>query len=138
MNSEISVLLVDDHALLRKTLRRELEGDPGFIVVGEAGNGAEAVRIARQLSPQVVVMDMAMPVMDGVQASKEILKHAPQTAVLILSIYASENDVRTAFAAGARGYLLKNAIGLDLGSAIRDVVHGKRVLRREQANHKLR
>jgi len=69
MNSEISVLLVDDHALLRRTLRRELESDPEFIVVGEAGNGAEAVRIAQQLSPQVIVMDMAMPVMDGVQAS---------------------------------------------------------------------
>jgi len=73
----------------------------------------------------------------GCKPVKEILKNAPQTAVLILSIYAGENDVRTAFAAGVRGYLLKNAIGLDLRSAIRYVAQGKRVLRREQANHKL-
>jgi DNA-binding NarL/FixJ family response regulator len=128
MDSRISVLLVDDHALLRKSLRRMLEDDPEITVVGEAGGGAEAVRLAEQLAPQVIVMDMEMPVMDGVRATTEILRQAPNTAVLMLSMYAQESYIRKAFAAGAHGYLLKNAADLDLGSAIRDVARGKRVL----------
>jgi DNA-binding NarL/FixJ family response regulator len=128
MACAISVLLVDDHALLRKSLRRMLEDDPELAVVGEASNGAVAVELARELAPQVVVMDLAMPVMDGIQAARHILRLAPATAILMLSMSAEEKCVRQAFAAGAQGYLLKNAVGLDLSGAVKAVARGKRVL----------
>jgi DNA-binding NarL/FixJ family response regulator len=126
--SEITVMLVDDHAMVRKGFRRLLEDDPDIRIVGEASNGREAVELARDLNPQVIVMDMAMPEMDGVQATREILKHSPKTVVLLLSMYAQENYVRNAFDAGALGYVLKNASDIDLASAIKDVAAGKRVL----------
>jgi DNA-binding NarL/FixJ family response regulator len=128
MSNEISVLLVDDHALVRKGFRRMIEDDPDIRVVGEASSGLEAVQLCQQLKPQVIVMDMAMPEMDGVQATREILKRMPKTAILILSMYAQENYVRNAFDAGALGYILKNANDIDLASAIKDVAGGKRVL----------
>ena len=128
MSDQISVLLVDDHALVRKGFRRMIEDDAGIRVVGEAGSGLEAVGLVEQLKPQVIVMDMAMPEMDGVQATREILKRVPKTAILILSMYSQENYVRNAFDAGALGYILKNANDIDLSSAIRDVAAGKRVL----------
>jgi DNA-binding NarL/FixJ family response regulator len=128
MFSAISVLLVDDHALLRKSLHRMLDDDPELAVVGEASNGAEAVELARELAPQVVVMDVAMPLMDGIQATRLILRLAPATAILMLSMNAEEACVRDAFEAGAQGYLLKNAVDLDLGGAVKAVATGKRVL----------
>ena len=128
MSNEISVLLVDDHALVRKGFRRMIEDDPDIHVVGEASSGLEAVQLCQQLKPQVIVMDMAMPEMDGVQATREILKRLPKTAILILSMYAQENYVRNAFDAGALGYILKNANDIDLASAIKEVAGGKRVL----------
>jgi NarL family two-component system response regulator LiaR len=128
MFSAISVLLVDDHALLRKSLHRMLDDDPELAVVGEASNGAEAVELARELAPQVVVMDVAMPLMDGIQATRLILRLAPATAILMLSMNAEEACVRDAFEAGAQGYLLKNAVDLDLGSAVKAVATGRRVL----------
>jgi DNA-binding NarL/FixJ family response regulator len=128
MSNQISVLLVDDHALVRKGFRRMIEDDPDIRVVGEASSGIEAVQLCQKLTPQVIVMDMAMPEMDGVQATREILKRMPKTAILILSMYAQENYVRNAFDAGALGYILKNANDIDLASAIKDVAAGKRVL----------
>jgi DNA-binding NarL/FixJ family response regulator len=128
MFSAISVLLVDDHALLRKSLHRMLDDDPELAVVGEASNGAEAVELARELAPQVVVMDVIMPLMDGIQATRLILRLAPATAILMLSMNAEEACVRDAFEAGAQGYLLKNAVDLDLGGAVKAVATGKRVL----------
>lgn len=128
MPCAISVLLVDDHALLRKSLHRMLEDDPELRVIGEASNGAEAVELTRELSPQVVVMDLAMPVMDGIQAARCILRLAPDTAILMLSMSSEERSVRDAFEAGAQGYLLKNAAGLDLGSAVKAVAMRQRVL----------
>ena len=124
----ISVLLVDDHGLVRKGFRRIIEDDPDICVVGEAANGLEAVKLARELRPQVVVMDMAMPGLDGVQATREIVKMEPPPAVMILSMYTEENYVRNAFAAGARGYVLKEALDVDLGTAIRDLAAGKQVI----------
>src|ERR1700682_5561473 len=109
----ISVLLVDDHSLVRKGFRRMLEDDPEIQVVGEAQDGVEAVALAQQFLPQVIVMDMAMPGLNGVQASIEILKVLPRTAILILSMYSEDNYVRNALDAGARGYILKNAIDID-------------------------
>src|SRR5581483_11349490 len=128
MSNEISVLLADDHGLVRKGFRRMLEDDPDIRVVGEATNGQEAIKLAQELHPQVIVMDMAMPGVDGVQATREILKHAPDTAVLILSMYSEENYVRNALDAGVRGYLLKEALDVDLPGAIKDVAAGKHVL----------
>ena len=128
MSDQISVLLVDDHALVRKGFRRMIEDDPDIRVVGEASSGLAAVQLCLQLKPQVIVMDMAMPGMDGVQAAREILKRMPKTAILILSMYSQENYVRNAFDAGALGYILKNANDIDLASAIKDVAAGKRVL----------
>ena len=128
MFSAISVLLVDDHALLRKSLHRMLDDDPELAVIGEASNGEEAVELARELAPRVIVMDIAMPLMDGIQATRNILRLAPATAILMLSMNAEEACVRDAFEAGAQGYLLKNAVDLDLGGAVKAVATGKRVL----------
>ena len=123
--SQISVLLVDDHALVRKGFRRILEDDPEIRVVDEAANGEDAVRLARQLHPRVIVMDMAMPGLDGVQATREIVKHEPDAAVLILSMYSEENYVRHAFDAAHRGYLLKEALDVDLAAAVKALAAGK-------------
>jgi DNA-binding NarL/FixJ family response regulator len=128
MSEAITVLLVDDHSLVRRGFRRLLEDDEGMKVVGEASNGVEAIRMAYELKPQVVVMDLSMPELDGVQATKEIVKHLPGTAVLILSMHAEDNYVRNALDAGARGYLLKSAIDVDLVGAIRSINDGQRFI----------
>src|SRR5450755_1678320 len=128
MSNEITVLLVDDHGLVRKGFRRMLEDDPGIRVVGEATNGQEAIKQAEALRPRVIVMDMAMPGLDGVQATREILRNHPETAILILSMYSEENYVRNALDAGARGYLLKEALDVDLAGAVKDLAAGKHVI----------
>jgi DNA-binding NarL/FixJ family response regulator len=125
---DISVLLADDHSLVRKGFRRLLEDEPGIQVVGEAGDGSEAIHLAQELKPQVIVMDMSMPGLNGIQACVEILKVLPKTAILMLSMYSEEAQVRNAIKAGAKGYVLKNAVDVDLASAIRDVAAGKRVV----------
>jgi DNA-binding NarL/FixJ family response regulator len=128
MPTEITVLLVDDHSLVRRGFRRMLEDDPEIRVVGEAGSGREAIDAAGRLKPDVIVMDMAMPEMDGVEATRQIRKRQPDAAVLIVSMYSQENYVRNALDAGARGYILKNADEVDLAAAIRDVAAGKQVI----------
>jgi DNA-binding NarL/FixJ family response regulator len=124
----ISVLLVDDHSLVRRGFRRLLEDDAGIRVVGEAEDGQQAVDRALELRPRVVVMDFALPVMNGAAATLQILRSAPEIAILILSMHAETSYVRTCLDAGARGYLLKNAMDLELVSAIRQVAAGKQVL----------
>ncbi len=128
MPDKISVLLVDDHSLVRRGFRRILEDEPDIEVTGEAADGAEAVRLARELKPNVVVMDCAMPNMNGLLATRKILEQQPQTLVLMLSMHPEETLVRQALDAGARGYVLKNAVDLELGAAIRRVVAGETVL----------
>ena len=128
MPDKISVLLVDDHSLVRRGFRRILEDEPDIAVTGEAGDGAEAVRLAHELKPNVVVMDCAMPNMNGLLATRKILEQQPQTLVLMLSMHPEETLVRQALDAGARGYVLKNAVDLELGAAIRRVVAGETVL----------
>jgi len=128
MSAEISVLLVDDHSLVRKGFRRILEDDPAIEVVGEACDGVEAVQLAQQFHPRVIVMDMAMPGLNGMQASIEILKVLPKTAILILSMYSEENYVRNALEAGARGYILKNAADIDLAAAVKKLAAGQKVI----------
>lgn len=127
-NERISVLLVDDHSLVRKGFRRILEDDPEIQVVGEAPDGTEAVKLAQELQPRVIVMDMAMPGLNGMQASIEILKVLPKTAILMLSMYSEENYVRNALDAGAKGYILKDAMDIDLATAIKQVAAGQRVV----------
>jgi len=122
----ITVLLVDDHALVRRGFRRLLEDEQDIEVVGEAGNGREAVELAVRLKPRVVVMDYAMPELDGVQATLEIRRQVPEVSVLMLSMHSDDNYRRNAVEAGASGYVLKNAIEIDLAAAIRDVAAGKR------------
>lgn len=128
MTDQITVLLADDHSLVRRGFRRILEDDEALKVVGEASNGVEAIRMAHELKPKVVVMDLSMPELDGVQATKEIVKHLPGTQVLVLSMHADDNYVRNALDAGAMGYLLKSAIDVDLVGAIRSVSEGKRYI----------
>ena len=128
MTETISVLLADDHSLVRRGFRRILEDDEGMKVVGEASNGVEAIRMSYELKPMVVVMDLSMPELDGVQATKEIVKHLPETQVLVLSMHSDDNYVRNALDAGARGYMLKSAIDVDLVGAIRSVAEGKKFI----------
>jgi DNA-binding NarL/FixJ family response regulator len=124
----ISVLLVDDHRLVRLGFRRMLEDEPDMRIVGEAGDGAEAVERARELRPNVVVMDFALPSMNGAVATTRILEISPPPAVLMLSMHSEPNYVRTCLDAGARGYLLKNAVDLELVDAVRRVAAGQQVL----------
>ena len=124
----ISVLLVDDHSLVRRGFRRMLEDDPAITVVGEAEDGHQAVQLAAELLPKVVVMDFAMPSMNGAVAARHILRTAPETAVLILSMHAEASYVRTCLEAGARGYILKNALDLEMVDAVKQVAAGKLVL----------
>jgi len=124
----ITVLLVDDHGLVRRGFRRMLEDEPGIQVVGEASDGNDAVEAAARLHPAVVVMDFALPSMNGAVATRCILKARPETAVLILSMHSEPSYVRTCLDAGARGYLLKNAMDLELVDAVKRVAAGGRVL----------
>lgn len=128
MPDKISVLLVDDHSLVRRGFRRMLEDEPDIRVVGEASDGKEAIELTRSLKPRVVVMDCALPEVNGLEATRRILEFAPQTLVLMLSMHTEETWVRRAMAAGARGYVLKNAMDLELGSAIRRIAAGQTVL----------
>jgi len=128
MDEKITVLLVDDHVLVRRGFRRILEDEADISVVGEASNGAEAVQMACDLRPRVVLMDYAMPRMNGLLATRQILRAHPEIAVLILSMHSEEMWVRQVIEAGVRGYILKNALDLDLGSAIRQAAAGHLVL----------
>lgn len=128
MPDKISVLLVDDHSLVRRGFRRMLEDEPDMNVVGEASDGQEAVQQAQLLKPRVIVMDCALPEMNGIQATRRILEFAPQTLVLMLTMHTEDTWVRQALEAGAKGYVLKNALDLELGSAIRRLVNGETVL----------
>jgi DNA-binding NarL/FixJ family response regulator len=128
MPNKISVLLVDDHSLVRRGFRRMLEDEPDIVVTGEAGDGEEAVKLARELKPQVIVMDCALPVVSGLVAARRILEHSPQAAILMLSMHSEDTLVRQSLDAGARGYMLKNAVDLELATAIRRVAAGEVVL----------
>ena len=128
MTDKISVLLVDDHSLVRRGFRRILEDEADIVVAGEAGDGAEAIELADKLQPRVIVMDCAMPVMSGLEATRRILGKRPEALVLMLSMHPEDTLVKQAMDAGARGYVLKNAVDLDLGVAIRRVNAGETVI----------
>lgn len=128
MKDKITVLLADDHALVRRGFRRILDDDPAIVVVGEASDGDEAIRLAASLEPRVVVMDCAMPRTSGLVATRRILERSPGIAVLMLSMHSEETLVRQALEAGARGYVLKSALDLDLADAIKRAAAGETVL----------
>jgi DNA-binding NarL/FixJ family response regulator len=128
MSDKISVLLVDDHSLVRRGFRRILEDARDITVVGEASDGAEAVRLAEQLRPQLIVMDCALPNMSGLDATRRILEKFPETHILMLSMHSEDTWVHQALDAGAHGYILKSAVDMELVTAIRRVVAGEIVL----------
>ena len=128
MTDKITVLLVDDHALVRRGFRRLLEDDTDIQVVGEGSNGEEALRLTTELKPHVIVMDAAMPGTGGLEATRNILAKHPKAAIIMLSMHSEETLVRQALKAGARGYVLKNALELDLAAAVKRVAAGEQVI----------
>jgi NarL family two-component system response regulator LiaR len=127
----IRVLIVDDHAVVRGGLSKFLQVHKDLELVGEAENGAEAVRLTRQLQPNVVLMDLKMPEMDGVAATREIRSKHPGVRVIVLTSFAEDNMVQGALQAGATGYLLKNVSGAELANAIRAAHAGRMTLSSE-------
>lgn len=121
----LRLLIADDHTLVRQGLRRILEGQPGWEVVAETGDGREAVRLASELKPDVVLLDIAMPHLNGVEAMQQIERRVPGVRVLVLSMYADEAYVTRAIRAGASGYLLKDSADTDLIKGITAVAQGK-------------
>jgi len=122
--SNISVLLVDDHNIVRQGLRALLVAEGDVNIVAEAQTGREAVQLAMQLRPEVVVMDLAMPLLNGWEATRQIVKAIPSARVVVLSTYGDAEDIQQALAAGAAAYLLKQTAAADLVKAIREVKKG--------------
>jgi len=122
---KIRILIADDHGIVRKGLRLQLEQHSNFEVVGEATEGREAVRMAEELVPDVVIMDIAMPNLNGIQATTQVVKKNPQIGVIILSMYSDETYLMRTLAAGAKGYLLKDSADVDLHRAVEVVAQGK-------------
>ena len=121
----IRILLADDHTVVRKGLRLLLENQPGFTVVADASDGREAVALAEEHKPDVLVIDVAMPTLNGIEAARQIAVKLPQTAIVFLSMHADESYVLRALKAGAKGYLLKDSAEGDLIEAIKSVTQGK-------------
>jgi len=117
------VVVADDHSLFRQGLVALLERE-GFEVVGEASDGHEAIRLVRQTSPAIVLLDFSMPLLNGIEATREILKRAPDTNVMLLTMYDDEVNVLESLRAGVRAYILKNQTAMELEGAIREVLRG--------------
>lgn len=122
---KIQILIADDHKLMRSGLRLLIEQRSDFSVVGEASDGREAVSLATSLRPDVVVMDISMPSLNGIEAAQQITQHQPETGVIILSMHPDESYVLRALKAGAKGYLLKDSAESDLILAVRAIAGGK-------------
>ncbi len=126
--SKIRILVVDDHIVVRKGLMAILETEPGIEVVGEAGDGKEAVEKACELQPDVVLMDLVMPGMDGIEATRQIKQRVPQVQVLVLTSFSTNDKVIPSLSAGATGYLLKDTTPVELVKAIEQVAQGEGAL----------
>lgn len=120
---KIKLLIADDHAILRQGLRRILEAEPDMSVIGEASTGTDAVKRAKQLKPDVVIMDISMPEQDGIESMRQIVKTL-SSRVLILTVHLEHHVISEAVSAGASGYLAKDSLDHELISAVRTVVHG--------------
>jgi DNA-binding NarL/FixJ family response regulator len=126
--SKITVLLADDHTIVRQGLAKLLEAEPDIRVVGEAENGREAVKKAEEMRPRIVIMDISMPLLNGIDATRQIRKSLPETRVIILSMHAHDRYIGELFRLGASGYLLKDSTGTDIVKAIRAAVKGDKYL----------
>ena len=123
--SKIRILVVDDHGIVRKGLRFLLDRQPGMEVVGEASEGRAAIKLSEELMPNVVIMDVAMPLLNGIDAAAQIMKANPNTGIVMLSMYADEAYLVRALSAGAKGYLLKDSAEVDLVRAVQVVAEGR-------------
>ena len=130
-NDKLRILLADDHMVVRMGLSALIDKQSDMIVVGEATDGREAVRLAEKLKPDVTIMDILMPGMNGAEASAEILRHDPEAKILVLTTFGSSPDVRRALDSGARGALTKDALQQELLDAVRRIAAGERVVDRE-------
>ena len=128
MTSKIRVLIADDHTLLRNGICALLEDEPDITIVGEASDGREAVRLAAQLKPDVVLMDIAMPLLNGLEATRQIKHEHPEIHILVLTMYDNEEYFREMMEVGASGYIIKRAAASELVAAIRAVYNGEAVL----------
>lgn len=123
--SKMKILVVDDHGVVRKGLRFLLDRQPEMEVVGEASDGREAVQLCEELSPHVVIMDVAMPQLNGIDATSQIVKKNPKIGIIMLSMHADESYLVRALSAGAKGYLLKDSAEVDLVRAVQVVAQGR-------------
>ena len=123
-----TIVLADDHHVVRQGLRALLEAEPDLKVIGEAGNGLEAIQLVGQLKPNVLVLDLMMPILNGLEVTRQISKHSSQTRVVILSMYANEAYVLEALGNGASAYVMKDSSSADLVLAVREVAAGHRYL----------
>ena len=131
MNNKTRIVIADDHAVVREGLKAILSFEGDFTVVGEAANGQDAVRCAKELLPDVIVMDLMMPQLNGADATAQIVKCAPSVKVLILTTYGSANDISRALDAGATGALMKTVTNKELADSIRKVAAGEKVVAQE-------
>ena len=121
----ITIFLADDHAVVRDGLRFLLEAQPDLDVIGDAGNGRETVRLVDKHRPDIVIMDIAMPEINGIEATWEILQRCPSAQVIILSMHSTNEHIKRAVKAGARGFLLKESAGVEVVEAVREVFRGE-------------
>lgn len=135
MNAPISVIVADDHAIVREGLAKLLEGEEGLVVVGQTRDGRETVETVERLKPDVVVMDVSMPLMNGIEATRHIRKIAPRTKVIVLSMHSHERYIGELLALGASGYLVKDSSGSDVIRAIRAAVAGETFLSPSISKH---
>ena len=135
---EIRILIVDDHAVVRDGLNALLSAEPGMDVVGAAGDGEEAIRLAGEMKPDIILLDLVMPHVDGVQATRQIKQDHPDSRILILTSFGEDHQVYAAIKAGAMGYLMKDTSSDELIKAIRDTFAGKPVMQPDIAQKLMR